>query len=330
MYIDRAYKTKNLGKGEKINMSFENKVVAGEIRGEDISRCKEAVCIQVEKIYDSCKEKDCIEEARVYFRDPYIQRIINNAINVKCNGAEILNVFSDVEPVPFKKGFYTVDVKFFIKLRLNFFVPMYNGSPKIIPRCGVVVFDKKVILFGSEGQVKIFKSHFVERGLDKPVRSALQQDNNPMAKIEVAEPICLNTKIVKVLENVPDDYCSADQLPRSIVEGLDEEGTEENYEADIEEVRGEDDISIQKVVVATVGLFSIIKLARYVQLLVPAFDFCVPRKKCIASTDEDPCELFETIDFPVDEFFPPQKLDFPGAIENEREMMRESVEDNND
>jgi hypothetical protein len=57
-----------------------------------------------------------------------------------------------------------------------------------------------------------------------------------------------------------------------------------------------------------------------VQLLIPAFDFCFPNKECIASTDENPCELFDTIEFPVNEFFPPQKFDFPGATENERRM----------
>jgi hypothetical protein len=80
---------------------------------------------------------------------------------------------------------------------------------------------------------------------------------------------------------------------------------------------------IVKQVVATIGLFSIVKLARLTQLLIPAFDFCVPNKRCVASTDEDPCELFETIDFPIDEFFPPQKMDFPGAIEEERSMTKD-------
>ena len=75
--------------------------------------------------------------------------------------------------------------------------------------------------------------------------------------------------------------------------------------------------------VATIGLFSIIKLARFVQLLIPAFDFCVPNKKCIAATEEDACGLFDSIEFPVDEFFPPQKADFPGALDEERSFTQE-------
>jgi hypothetical protein len=79
-------------------------------------------------------------------------------------------------------------------------------------------------------------------------------------------------------------------------------------------------------VFATVGLFSIIKLVRFVQLLIPAFDFCVPNKECVSATEENPCELFETIEFPFDEFFPPQIFDFPGALEQEKVMMGEVEE----
>ncbi|MES9143987.1 hypothetical protein ABEP44_12720, partial [Cutibacterium acnes] len=71
----------------------------------------------------------------------------------------------------------------------------------------------------------------------------------------------------------------------------------------------------RKRVLASVGLFSIIKLVRDVQVLIPAFDFCVPNKPGLSSTDDNPCEIFETIDFPVDEFFPPQKHDFLGITE---------------
>lgn len=300
-------------------MSNDNdRVVSGLICEKDLKKIKEAVCIQVEKVYDSCKEKDCIEDARVLFKNTEkMQWLINNAINVKCRQAEVVDVFTDVEPVPFKRGFYTVDVKFFIKVLLDFFVPSQNNNVKIISVAGLVVFDKKVILFGSEGKVKIFKSHFVERDLDKPT-CALQQDNLPISKVEVAEPICLNARIAEIVEKCW-DKCCMDQLPRNIVDSL---GDDDFDEGDLAGVAGGDrHIIEQRVVLASIGLFSIIKLVRFVQLLIPAFDFCVPNKKCIASTDQDPCEIFDTIDFPVDEFFPPQKSDFPRAEEEERELL---------
>jgi len=68
-------------------------------------------------------------------------------------------------------------------------------------------------------------------------------------------------------------------------------------------------------VYVTLGLFSIVKLIRKVQLLIPEIDFCIPDKKCIASTDADPCDIFDKLSFPVDEFYPPQVEDFDDAIE---------------
>jgi len=295
---------------------IHDKVLPGLITERDLCKIKEAVCIQAEKIYDSCKEKDCVEDARVFFKHPdRIQWLLCRAINVKARRAEVIKVFSDVEPVPFKRGFYSVDVKFFIKVTLDFFVPRQNGGFKIITVPGIVLFDKKVILFGSEGSVKIFKSHFVEQGLDNPPDSMLQQDNLPIAKIEVAEPITLSAKIVDVLENSCDDGCH-NKIPRSISEMLEDEEIPEDL---AEGISAEDrNLVLSKRVEVTLGLFSIIKLARHVQLLIPAFDFCVPNKQCVAATEEDPCGLFDTIEFPTDEFFPPQKADFPGALEDER------------
>jgi hypothetical protein len=291
-----------------------DKIVPGLISGNDVCKVREAVCIQVEKIYDSCRERDCIEDARVIFKHD-VQHIVDAAINVKVRDAEVVDVYANIEEVPFKRGFFTVDVKFFIRVTLDFFVPN-NGGFDIVTRRGLIVFDKKVILFGSEGNVKIFKSHFVDhcdchRHKEEPIASRLQQDNLPTAKIEVAEPIALNAKIQDILDKCFEDCCCIDQFPRNVVETL---GPDEDVED-----RGHNSIPRRRVVV-TVGLFSIIKLVRLVQLLIPAFDFCFPNKECIAATDENPCELFETIEFPFDEFFPPQKFDFPGALEAEKRM----------
>lgn len=305
-----------------------DKVVSGLISDRELSKIREAVCIQVEKIYDSCREKDCIEDAKVIFRNPQaVQNLINMAINVKCRKSEVLDVYIDVEPVPFKRGFFTVDVKFFIRVTLDFFIPNGTGpaGTTIVPRQGLVVFDKKVILFGSEGNVKIFKSKFIEGESDKQIRSHLQQDNLPIGKVEVAEPICLSARIQDVLDKLFDDCC-CDHLPRGIVESLDDRDDGVEYNAEIEArhcgQQGPAQLPTRRVVV-TIGLFSIVKLARFVQLLIPAFDFCVPNKQCVAATEENPCDLFDTITFPVDEFFPPQICDFPGARAEEERMLEQ-------
>ena len=280
-------------------------VVAGLISPQDMSRIREAVCVQVEKIYDSCREKDCVENVRVMFRNltPEQREAINNAMNVKLREVKLKDVITDIEEVPFKRGFYTVDVKYIMKVELDFFV-REPGSICVVPIVGDITFNKKVILFGSEGNIKIFKSHFELGQNNRPIKTALQQDNLPIAKIEVADPIALNAQVRGILDKFfedNDDCCCCDN-------------------DDCEETR---QLPIRRVYV-TVGIFSIIKLIRYVQVLIPAFDFCYPNKDCIASTDENPCEIFENIEFPYNEFYPPQIFDFPGALEQEEAFLNAS------
>ena len=55
----------------------------------------------------------------------------------------------------------------------------------------------------------------------------------------------------------------------------------------------------------TIGQFSITRMQRSTQLLIPAFDY--PTKSCTPSAvdaAQSPCELFSQIDFPMDAFFP--------------------------
>ena len=54
----------------------------------------------------------------------------------------------------------------------------------------------------------------------------------------------------------------------------------------------------------TIGQFGIIRLERDSQLLIPSYDYCLPQKECSCSENDDPCETFSCISFPVGEFFP--------------------------
>ena len=57
---------------------------------------KEAVCIHTDKVYDSCREKDCLEDLRVILTRRE-QDIVDHAINVKVKRAEVIWVFTEVE-----------------------------------------------------------------------------------------------------------------------------------------------------------------------------------------------------------------------------------------
>jgi hypothetical protein len=276
-------------------MGCKEQVVPGLICGEDICKLREAVCVHVEKVYDNCREKDCVEDAVVDFVDN-VQDLINNAIKVKTKDAEVVAVLADLEDVPFKRGFFTVNVRYKIRVVCEFCYKdvagnIVNSSPKV----GFVWFSKTVILFGSEGKIKIFKSvdlnhplPMVCEGCGDGCGGLVEQDNLPIIKVEVAEPLVLNTRIKRVHEK---HHC-----------GCDDERSEVNAI-----------LGPQRRVVITLGIFSIIKLVRLVQLLIPAFNFCYPNKECIASTDENPCDIFDSIEFPLDQFFPPQKFDFQGV-----------------
>ena len=56
----------------------------------------------------------------------------------------------------------------------------------------------------------------------------------------------------------------------------------------------------------TLGQFSIVRLERDAQLIVPVMDYSIPTKECCDSPGcaEDPCELFSRIPFPAAQFTP--------------------------
>ena len=56
----------------------------------------------------------------------------------------------------------------------------------------------------------------------------------------------------------------------------------------------------------TLGQFSIIRLERDAQLIVPVLDYSIPTKECCDSPGcaEDPCEMFSRIPFPAAQFAP--------------------------
>ena len=61
----------------------------------------------------------------------------------------------------------------------------------------------------------------------------------------------------------------------------------------------------QRQLFVTLGQFSIIRLERDAQLVVPVLDYAIPSKECCDSPgagSEDPCEMFSRIPFPAGEF----------------------------
>lgn len=245
-------------------------------------------CVQTKKVYGSCKDKECLENLRVYLTSCG-QNLVNNASNVKCRKVEIVWIYTDVEPVAFNRGYYTIDLRFYFRVSLD----VYCGVCKPTPIEGIAVYDKKVVLFGSEGNAKIFSSKYRENEAD----IALWQKNNlPVAQVEVVDPIALDLKVVEPREKCCCCCtCDVSSIPPSICGLFDETFVDD-----------EDD----RRVFITIGLFSIVRLEREVQLVVPVDSFCIPECDCTPGNDNNPCDLFDRISFPVDEFFPPERNSF--------------------
>lgn len=65
-----------------------------------------------------------------------------------------------------------------------------------------------------------------------------------------------------------------------------------------------------KTVVVSLGLFSVVKIIRNTEILIPSYGHA-PLKSCNGERDDEPCSLFSRIHFPMDEFFPPESKKFP-------------------
>ena len=261
---------------------MNERVTSAEVQGNG-QPC-DSVCIQTNQIYDSCKEKDCLTDLNLLFTR-CDQELINRAINVKCRKSEIIWVYTDVEAVPFNKGFFTVDIKYFFKITLDVFTGV--STPTQVE--ALATFDKKVILFGSEGNARIFSSKYRP---DESDTQLVTKTNLPKATVEVVDPICLGAKLVEKCNCCCVDPCN---IPQFICGCFHDEL-----------VSCDDNKAVQ----VSLGLFTIVRLERPSQLLIPSYDFCIPQKECVSASDDDPCELFDKISFPFDEFFPPQRENF--------------------
>jgi len=246
-----------------------DRVLPGPV--DSSARISEAVSVHTSKIYDSCRDKDCIEDLRVY---PTLtaQTYIDSALSVRPRRAELLYVDTAVEPLYFNRGYYTIDATYYYRVNCE----AYPGGGAI---SGLAVFTKRVILYGGEGEVKIFSS----AGAPGDVLG------QPRALVEAVDPIILNTKLADA--GAVEKDVTPEQIPAFILAEF-----------------GEDLVfgDGQRQLLASLGQFSIIRLERDTQLLLPSYSYCFPDKECVGTApDEDPCTLFSRIPFPVDEFYPP-------------------------
>ena len=91
----------------------------------DLSSVRESVCVHTRKIFDSCRDKDCVEDLRFY-PTTAAQEVLSTSQMIKGGTAELLYIYTDVEPVTFNRGFYSIDMRFFYRVTLQ----VCTGTPR--------------------------------------------------------------------------------------------------------------------------------------------------------------------------------------------------------
>ena len=249
----------------------------------DLSGIREAVCVHTDKITDSCLAKDCIEDLHVYLTVES-QCTLDKAVSAKARFVELMHVAIQTDPVPYSAGYYTVDITYYYRVIAD--AVMQAGRPCTIT--GLAVFSKRLVLFGGETTARIYSSRSYKSCLCK---KSLQEASVPEAIVEVVDPMILGSRVQEVCSC---SCCppSPPVIPEAILGCF-----EEQLVLDGESKR----------LLVTIGQFSIARLERSTQLLIPTFDYCIPSKTCKnvgSSNTESPCEVFGQIEFPMDAFFP--------------------------
>ena len=243
---------------------------------------RQALSIHTRKVTDSCRDKDCIEDLHVYLTKPS-QAILDSATGAKVRCADLLYTYIDVEPVAFDRNHFCIDVTFYYRILADATV----GCLRPAALYGLAVFSKRAVLCGEESTAHIFTSDTRLGQCDGPT---LLSGNKPTAVVEVLDPMVLSSKVVEVCDcNYKDTPLR--QIPEAIMNLFDDELVLSGQSRRLS---------------VTLGQFSIIRLERDAQLVVPVLDYSIPTKECCDALGcaEDPCEMFSRIPFPTARFTP--------------------------
>ena len=241
---------------------------------------KDMICIDTYRVLDSCRDKDCFEDVRVYLGGCG-NEILGRASNIRAKSAHVLWSCIDIDSVPFNRGFYQLLIRIYTKITCEACL----GPGNVQEFDGVAAVEKKVILFGGEGSVSVFKSELEGLGCCGGGQST-GANTLPVAVFEVVDPIVLDSKILTCgapcqcccsCDEIPDRVCACISSPLS-------------------------DPCGQSFLTVSLGFFSVVRIERPAQYLVNAVEYNVPEKECAAPAVEDACALFRQMAFPTAEF----------------------------
>ena len=242
-------------------MNFDNAPAEVSRRPES----NNAVPIKVNRVFDSCSDRDCISNVPVILDGGELPPSIQL---VKCKCVRVADVCMRVEPVPFNRGFFNIDLTFTFRVELLCYT---HACDTPCTMCGTVYASKSSILFGSESNTQTFYSNGVAVGKQDACCDVV---NLPTCNVQVVPPLALETKIGTICRPITPGQENQPPVPPTV-----------------------------RTVVMTLGLFSVIELTRPVTLLIPTYDYTIPTKECTVDT-ETPCAVFDKMRFPTEEFAP--------------------------
>ena len=178
----------------------------------DILRCdpqdlRQAMSIHTRKITDSCRDKDCIEDLRVYLTRGS-QSLLDTCAGAKVRCAELLYTYIDVEPVAFDRNHYCIDVTFYYRVLAD--ATIGTGRPAAL--YGLAVFTKRAVLCGEDSRAHIYRS---DTRLCEADGMPRRYANRPTAVVEVLDPMVLSSRVREVCEDACREECAL-QIPSVI------------------------------------------------------------------------------------------------------------------
>ena len=250
-----------------------------------LGQSRDTVCIETNRVLDSCRDRDCFEQVRVYLSG-YGNEILEHTSAIRTKSAKIVWTQITLDSIQFNRGFYAVTIRFYVKLCLEACV----GCGRSQELEGIAVLEKRVILYGGESNVNIFKSNADCNGFCAMPNPTCCERNIPTAIVEVVDPVILGTRIVEeVTECNCCCCCQESELPEAVCAGFD-------APFDFGDDRG------RRYLTVSLGIFSVVRIVRPAQYLIQATEYCIPEKECTPVEEDDPCHVFRKMPFPVGEF----------------------------
>ncbi len=275
-------------------------------------------CILAHKIYDQCRMQVCLTpsilgSSKAAETKPLCGEIVqegdmivppSNTASVSAEHLRLKRIFVlSKNPNPFRSGYWDIEVQFLFVYKLVF----RTSDNMVIDRIWAQsTYKTKVTLFGSMGTDIVFSTDMFNFGSDCA-------DSDPFVCVE-GKAVALSAELkYAAANNCCNNCCGCG-------------GCCNNCGNCCSDCCCEDDASDDPIGVSvTIGLFAIVKVIRFVNLMVRSNGCCMP-EECAETniSSENVCDVFDNMEFPMDIFCPP----WGGRYQVESAMI--SDDDDND